>query len=188
MENLNVEKDPKIENDQHSIYCKDNLERLIQYRIEYALDHFTKVYPTEAEIKDYETRLANEIEDRLRNISRMKRQILSKQSIVTSTTEIANEIDTIIIEEFRKLNVLDEQKLKKHLNGLKTQKNNNKRKQIKRLKQLAQEAKLEIGETVDTRIVNKFLKILQKENLTKSNKLETIRKQLSRLGYSREIE
>ena len=66
----------------------------------------------------------------------------------------------------------------------------NKTKRIKqkdRIEELAIESNLTQGETVDSIVVNKILRTLQKEKLTKSNKPETVRKQLQRLGYSREV-
>lgn len=53
------------------------------------------------------------------------------------------------------------------------------------IKELCESEKLPLSETVDTRLVNKFLRIAHKKGFTKSNKPETIRKILSRLDYSK---
>ncbi|MGD1006038.1 MAG: hypothetical protein ABR980_02265 [Ignavibacteriaceae bacterium] len=63
---------------------------------------------------------------------------------------------------------------------------NNKLSLIKRLKELCIADNLPKGETVDSKKVNHYLRQLQKEGLTKSNSDNTIRKTLSRLGYSKE--
>ncbi len=62
----------------------------------------------------------------------------------------------------------------------------NRGKQRKRVEELAQEFNLAKGETVNSKIVNRILKILQKEKLTKSNGHAGVRKSLQRLGYSKE--
>ena len=45
---------------------------------------------------------------------------------------------------------------------------------------------LKYGQTVDNKIITEIMSAAQKENLTKSNRIEAFRKILQRLGYSKE--